>query len=70
MCLHQSLFRVGRTDCQIDEPTLDDLLSEPIIMALMEADSVTPRDLEELLRPQMATKKQSRSVPRMSPIGT
>ena len=54
MCLHQRLFRVGRTNCHIDEPTLDDLLSEPIIMALMEADGVTQRELEELLQPQMA----------------
>ena len=54
MCVHQRLSRVGRANCQTDEPTLDDLLSEPIIMALMEADGVTRRDLEELLRPQMA----------------
>ena len=54
MCLHQRLFRVGRTNCQIDEPTLEDLFSEPIIMALMEADGVTQCDLEELLRPEVA----------------
>ena len=52
MCLHQRLFRAGQTKYRIDEPTLDDLLSEPIILALMEADGVTRYDLETMLRPQ------------------
>jgi hypothetical protein len=32
------------------EPTLKELLSEPIIRALMDADGVDPEDLEAMLR--------------------
>jgi hypothetical protein len=32
------------------EPTLNGLLSDPIVRAVMEADSVNPLELEEMLR--------------------
>jgi len=32
------------------EPTLKDMLSDQIVMAVMEADRVAPRELAELLR--------------------
>jgi hypothetical protein len=31
------------------EPTLKDMLSDPIVMAMMEADGVDPRELEAML---------------------
>lgn len=36
--------------CDWHEPTLDDLLSEPIIGALMEADEIDPEELRAMLR--------------------
>lgn len=33
-----------------DEPTLKDLLSDPIVQAIMQSDKVKPRDLCRLLR--------------------
>jgi hypothetical protein len=32
------------------EPTLAEMLSDPIVQALMRADGVTPREIEALLR--------------------
>lgn len=32
------------------EPTLEDMLSDPIVVALMDADGVDPRELEAMLR--------------------
>jgi hypothetical protein len=32
------------------EPSLDELLAEPIIQAVMESDHVAPRDVRRLLR--------------------
>jgi hypothetical protein len=32
------------------EPTLEDMLSDQIVMAVMEADRVDPQELEEILR--------------------
>lgn len=32
------------------EPTLDEILSDPIVAALMEADAVDPRELDEMLQ--------------------
>jgi hypothetical protein len=32
------------------EPTLEEILSEPIVRAMMKADSVEPHDLTEMLR--------------------
>ena len=50
-------FRLSRRGCITDwrappwrEPTLKELLSEPIITALMDADSVDPVELKAILR--------------------
>ena len=49
-------FRLSRRGCITDwrappwrEPTLKELLSEPIITALMDADSVHPEELKAML---------------------
>jgi hypothetical protein len=45
------------------EPTLDELLSDPVIVALMERDGIAASDLRELLA-AMEKARQNRRTPR------
>jgi len=47
---HHHLLVGGRTSRWRGELTLEELLSEPIIMALMDADGVERKELEAMLR--------------------
>jgi hypothetical protein len=42
------------------EPTIGEILSDPIVRALMEADGVEPSELEAMLRRIAAIRAQSR----------
>jgi hypothetical protein len=44
------------------EPTLDGILSDPIVRAVMEADCVNPLELEEMLR-QVAQRLRTPNLP-------
>jgi hypothetical protein len=46
------------------EPTLSDILSEPIVRALMEADGVDPRELDVMLRSVAAALVPQKACPR------
>jgi hypothetical protein len=45
--LRENVIRPGK---QCAEPTLSELLSDPIIKAIMKADGVTPREIKDLMR--------------------
>ena len=51
------------------EPTLDELLSDPVIVALMERDGIGATDLRELLA-AMQKARQTRRAPRSEKAGT
>ena len=48
------------------DPTLEEMLSDPIIKALMEADRVDPRELETILR-RVERSRRDRPEPRPRP---
>lgn len=55
----QGFMHVGAPGFCFAEPTLDDLLSEPIITTLMEADGVDPAALKAAIREQAGLRRQS-----------
>ena len=42
-----------------EEPTLDEMLSDPVIEAVMEADGVDPGEVETLLRRVRTARKEA-----------
>ena len=56
---HQGFMRVAAPGLCFAEPTLDDLLSEPIITALMKADGVDPAALKAAIREQTGLRRRS-----------
>jgi hypothetical protein len=47
------------------EPTLEEILSEPIFRAVMDADGVDPRELEAMLRQVAAVSRAVRNADKM-----
>jgi len=55
----QGFMRVAAPGLCFGEPTLDDLLSEPIITALMKADGVDSAALKAAIREQTGLRRRS-----------
>jgi hypothetical protein len=46
------------------EPTLDDLLSDPVVLALMQRDGIGPDEVRELLSEIERSQSRGKSAPR------
>jgi hypothetical protein len=54
----QGFMYVGAPGFCFAEPTLEDLMSEPIVAALMEADGVDPAALKAAIREQAGLRRR------------
>jgi hypothetical protein len=58
--INRALLRVARTRSPCDEPTLDQLLAEPIVQQLMRRDSVDETTIRQLLQEAASARQKVR----------
>jgi hypothetical protein len=58
--INRALLRVARTRFPCDEPTLDQLLAEPIVQQLMRRDSVDETTIRQLLQEAASARQKVR----------